>query len=134
MTAVSFRTAKRPARRTKFYRINAIVCVAIEYRPEQLYDFPVERCGLHDEFPGQPRNEDSQITSAVDLFVAHWESGRTVLAHCHKGHNRSVAVVAGFLQKTGKVRSIHEAIGFLCSRQECHPAPRLVQHLSELYG
>lgn len=113
--------------------ISGVVCAALEYRHAYAEGIEVCRCGLHDEFPGAAVNTDDQLQVAVRELSRMYREGRTVLSHCHAGHNRSGAIVSGMLVFLGLKRNVYEAYGTIASCRELHIQPLILQHLSRLF-
>lgn len=121
--------------------ITGILCVALEYRtrhveaaiPQLVGWENIRYCGLHDEFPEHTRNTDQQLWRAVQTFTDLYNEGRATLSHCKAGHNRSVAVVVGYLVQSGKFRTVDEAYSHIAAQRECRLQPLLKEHLRELF-
>lgn len=114
--------------------VDAIICVALEYHPEEIYSFEVVRCGLHDEHENMPENTDSQLLKPINELKRLIDSGKTVLVHCSAGRNRSVAVIVGYLVLSGKFKAVAEAYNYVCSKHtESSMTKKLKQHLEKLF-
>ena len=88
---------------------------------------------IYDEKPSREVNTDEQINTAVNGLARMYDEGRTVLSHCAAGHNRSGAIVVGFLTQAGIYRNVYESYGVIASLRALHIQPLLLQHLHRLY-
>ena len=116
----------------KRHAITGIVTVASQYRPNH-EGVVTSTQGLTDEFDGMQRNTDAQIHAAVDAVIEMRRQHKTVLLHCHKGHNRSAAIAAGVLAALGPMPTF-EAYGRVAAAKHVRVEPRLLRHVAKLFG
>lgn len=113
--------------------ITGIVNAALEFDHRYPSTIQLQRCGLHDEFPGCQENSDSQLIWAVKCLAMMMREGKVVLSHCKAGHNRSGAIVVGALVDLCVFPNVFEAYGRIAAERELHIQPKLLKHLSRLY-
>lgn len=81
-------------------------------------------------YPENERLLANAIDDLLEIRYNDWRLNKTILVHCACGFSRSVAVVAGYMIRTGCVHTVEDALYRIKKiRPLANPVPELVKLL-----